>query len=186
MCVICYSKLSIFCTYSRYRTYKEIVGGPIPHLGIFLACMYTKRKEFGNPISTTNLAMYLYVPDLAYVLLDIASKLDLRAIWFRSSFSIFWSCVLKNFIIIDKSTIVPFKKDKAPVTMGDLRSVLGNKWPFRTSLYCQVTSTIDFFYCGLTVSNCEPIVNHWPYYYRLAFCLLSSCGFSCFASISTN
>ena len=56
-------------------------------LGIFLARMYTKRKEFGNPISPTNLAMYLYVPDLAYVPLDIASKIDLRAIWFRSSFS---------------------------------------------------------------------------------------------------
>ena len=59
----------------------------MPLLGIFLARMYTKRKEFGNPISPTNLAMYLYVPDLGYVPLDIASKIDLRAIWFRSSFS---------------------------------------------------------------------------------------------------
>ena len=57
----------------------------MPLLGIFLARMYTKRKEFGNPISPRNLAMYLYVPDLAYVPLNIASKLDLRAIWFRSS-----------------------------------------------------------------------------------------------------
>ena len=39
----------------------------MPLLGTFLARMYTKRKEFGNPISPTNLAMYLYVPDLAYV-----------------------------------------------------------------------------------------------------------------------
>ena len=60
----------------------------MPLLGIFLARMYTKRKEFGNPISPRNLAMYLYVPDLGYVPLDIASKIDLRAIWFRSSFSI--------------------------------------------------------------------------------------------------
>ena len=55
----------------------------MPLLGIFLARMYTKRKEFGNPISPTNLAMYLYVPDLGYVPLEFASKIDLRAIWFR-------------------------------------------------------------------------------------------------------
>ena len=161
----------------------------MPHLGIFLARMYTKRKEFRTPISPKNLAMYLYVPDLASYVCTTPSHHPLLSTYRPFDFarpSVLWSALEYFFLIINKSTIVPFKKDKAPVTMGDLRSVLGNKWPFRTSLYCQVTSTIDFFYCGLTVSNCEPIVNHWPYYYRLAFCLLSSCGFSCFASISTN
>ena len=57
----------------------------MPLLGIFLARMYTKRKALGIPISATNLARYLYEPDLAMYPSISPPIMDLRAIWFRSS-----------------------------------------------------------------------------------------------------